>query len=74
MFFGGEGRILLEPWHFGLAALALLLAFGEEKRKWFGRAMLAPPPVYASALAAMLFCVEIFGVIDAAIPFIYFQF
>jgi D-alanyl-lipoteichoic acid acyltransferase DltB (MBOAT superfamily) len=74
MFLGGAGRVLLEPWHFGLAALALLLAFGEEKRKWFDRAMLAPPPVYASALAAMLFCLEIFGVIDAAIPFIYFQF
>ena len=29
---------------------------------------------YASALALMLFCLEIFGVIDAAIPFIYFQF
>jgi hypothetical protein len=31
-------------------------------------------PVYASALAVMLFSLEIFGVLDAAIPFIYFQF
>ena len=29
--------------------------------------------VYASALAVMLFCLEIFGLLDAAIPFIYFQ-
>ena len=29
---------------------------------------------YAAALAAMLFCLELFGVIDASIPFIYFQF
>ena len=34
----------------------------------------APMPVYAAALAAMLFCLVVFGVLDAAIPFIYFQF
>jgi hypothetical protein len=65
---------MTEPWHFGLAALALILAIGEEKWEWFERAIRAPMPVYASALAAMLFCLEIFGVLDAAIPFIYFQF
>ena len=74
MFDGSGGRTLLEPWHFGLAALALILAIGEEKREWFERAIRAPMPVYASALAAMLFCLEVFGVLDAAIPFIYFQF
>ena len=74
MFGGSGGRVLLEPWHFGLAALALILAVGEERREWFERAIRAPMPVYASALAAMLFCLEIFGVLDAAIPFIYFQF
>ena len=70
--FGSRGRILLEPWHFGLAALALILAIGEEK--WCERAIRTPMPVYASALAVMLFCLVIFGVLDAAIPFIYFQF
>ena len=74
MFGGSGGRILLEPWHFGLAALALILAIGEEKWEWFERAIRAPVPVYASALALMLFCLVIFGVLDAAIPFIYFQF
>ena len=74
MFGGSGGQMLLEPWHFGLAALALILAIGEEKGEWFERAIRAPLPVYASALAAMLFCLEIFGVLDAAIPFIYFQF
>jgi hypothetical protein len=58
----------------GLAALALMLAIGEEKREWFERAIRAPMPAYASALAVMLFCLVIFGVLDAAIPFIYFQF
>ena len=74
MFGSGGGRVLLEPWHFGLAALALILAIGEERWEWFERAIRAPMPVYAAALAAMLFCLEIFGVLDAAIPFIYFQF
>jgi alginate O-acetyltransferase complex protein AlgI len=74
MFGASGGRVLLEPWHFGLAALALILAVGEERWEWFERAIRAPMPVYASALAAMLFCLEIFGVLDAAIPFIYFQF
>jgi D-alanyl-lipoteichoic acid acyltransferase DltB (MBOAT superfamily) len=74
MFGGSGGRALLEPWHLGLAALALVLAVGEEKWEWFERAIRAPMPVYAAALALMLFCLEIFGVLDAAIPFIYFQF
>jgi alginate O-acetyltransferase complex protein AlgI len=74
MFGGRSGHPLLEPWHFGLAALALILSVGEERWEWFERAMRAPLPVYASALAVMLFCLEIFGVLDAAIPFIYFQF
>jgi alginate O-acetyltransferase complex protein AlgI len=74
MFAGRGGGNLLEPWHFGLAALALILALGEEYREWFERATRAPVAIYAAALAAMLFCLELFGVLDAAIPFIYFQF
>jgi hypothetical protein len=35
---------------------------------------LAPIPVYASAPAAMPFRPEISGLLDAAMPFIYFQF
>ena len=74
MFGGGGGPILLEPWHFGLAGLALFLSVGEENGEWFERAARARVPIYATALAAMLFCLELFGVMDAAIPFIYFQF
>jgi hypothetical protein len=55
-------------------ALALILAVGEEKWERFERAIPAHIPAYASALAVMGFCLEIFGVLDAAIPFIYFQF
>ncbi|MCX6627192.1 MAG: hypothetical protein NTW28_06140 [Candidatus Solibacter sp.] len=58
MFGGSGGRVRLEPWYFGLAALAWVLAVGEEKREWFERAIRAPMPIYASALAVMLFCLE----------------
>ncbi len=51
MFGGGRGNMLLEPWHFGLAALALVLSVGEERWEWFERAVQAPLPVYATALA-----------------------
>jgi hypothetical protein len=54
--------------------LALLLAVAEEKTAWFDRVAKAPAFVYASALALMLFSIELFGVIDVQIPFIYFQF
>jgi hypothetical protein len=71
---GGHGATLFEPWHLGLAALALVLAVLEEKLDWSDAIVKAPVWVYASTLAAMLLLVELFGVIDAAIPFVYFQF
>jgi len=74
MFGGARGRLLLAPWHIELILLALMLAVAEEKFDWFERLMKAPVLAYASALAAMFFCIEVFGVIDASIPFIYFQF
>jgi alginate O-acetyltransferase complex protein AlgI len=74
MFTGKLGRDLLMPWHVGLILLALLLAVAEEKREWFERVAKGPALVYASALALMFLCLDLFGVIDAQIPFIYFQF
>ena len=52
----------------------LVLAVLEEKLDWFERVLKAPMLAYASALALMFFCIEVFGVIDASIPFVYFQF
>jgi D-alanyl-lipoteichoic acid acyltransferase DltB (MBOAT superfamily) len=74
MFTGGPGRMLLEPWHLGLLLVSLLLAFAEEELECFERAMRAPALIYASVLAVVLFCLEIFSVIDLSIPFVYFQF
>ncbi|HEV2446577.1 MAG TPA: MBOAT family O-acyltransferase [Candidatus Sulfopaludibacter sp.] len=74
MFAGARGHLVLEPWHFELAGIALLLAILEEKKEWFESLAEAPAWAYACALALVLFCAEIFGVVDASIPFIYFQF
>jgi alginate O-acetyltransferase complex protein AlgI len=74
MFAGPHGKSLLLPWHIGLAAVALAIALAEERWEAVDRLMTAPGWAYAAALAAMLFCLELFGVIDASIPFIYFQF
>jgi D-alanyl-lipoteichoic acid acyltransferase DltB (MBOAT superfamily) len=74
MFGGGTGPMLLERWHFWLAGLALGIALIEEHADAFERVLKGPALAYATVLALMLFCLEIFGVIDASIPFIYFQF
>ena len=74
MFSHPGGHTLLQHWHVGLALVALALAVVEEKRDWFARIVEAPAWAYATALAAMFLCLEVFGVIDASIPFIYFQF
>jgi len=74
MFAGHPGRLLLEPWHLLLAAASLAIALAEEHLAWSDRLMRAPALAYALALALILFTVEIFGFVDASIPFIYFQF
>ena len=71
--FHGRGHFLLASWHVELMLIALLLAIAEEKFAWFERLLKAPVLAYASALALMFFCIEIFGVIDASIPFVYFR-
>lgn len=68
------GGHLLASWHIELMLIALVLAVLEEKFDWFERVLHAPVVAYASALALLFFCIEIFGVIDASIPFVYFQF
>ena len=66
--------MLLQPWHIELALLSLVLAVAEETGEWSERLIAGPALVYALAMALMLFGIEIFGAIDASIPFIYFQF
>lgn len=74
MFTGAPGTVLLNTWQFGLVAVALLLAIAEEKWEWFDRVSIGPAWAYAAGLTSMLLCLELFGVTDVSIPFVYFQF
>ena len=74
MFSGLHAHWLFTSWHGGLIITALVVALLEEKTDLFERLMTSPLLVRGAALGAMLFCLEIFGVIDAEIPFVYFQF
>ena len=68
------GHGLLQHWHFWLVGIALVVALLEERFEMVERIMKAPTLAYAAAMALLLFCLDLFGVIDQAIPFVYFQF
>ena len=74
MFGGRPGRWLLEPWHLYLVAVSLAVAILEERYQATDRLLKAPVWAYASALFVLFVCLEAFGVVDASIPFVYFQF
>jgi hypothetical protein len=65
---------LFTPWQAGLALLAALLAWAEERFHLEDRIVRAPALPYALVLAMMLLICEIFAVTDVEIPFVYFQF
>ncbi len=74
MFSRTRGVLLLQNYHFLLAGIALVMALVEEHLSLLERILRAPAWAHAVALALLLFCLEIFGVFDVAIPFVYFQF
>lgn len=74
MFTLAPGRLLLEPWHLAMVAVSLGVALLEEKRNSTARLVEGPIWAYAAALCGMFVCLEWFGVVDASIPFVYFQF
>ncbi|HXB68795.1 MAG TPA: MBOAT family protein [Candidatus Acidoferrales bacterium] len=74
MFGWQSGAFLLQKRHIAFLAVTLLLALAEEARGWVTRLGSAPAWAQAAALALVLACIEIFGVTDQSIPFVYFQF
>jgi D-alanyl-lipoteichoic acid acyltransferase DltB (MBOAT superfamily) len=74
MFAGSPGGSLLEAHHVLLAWVSVFLAIGEEGMQWFERASRAPLWGFSLAAGVMLFWVELFGVLEGTIPFVYFQF
>jgi alginate O-acetyltransferase complex protein AlgI len=69
-----DGAILWQWWQVALVGAALLLAILEEQLEWFERLETAPVLVYGFAMAVLLFSIELIGVSDVAVPFVYFQF
>jgi alginate O-acetyltransferase complex protein AlgI len=61
-------------WHFWLALGALTLALWEEKRGWFEAVAGGPAWRYSAVVFVLLACLELFGVTDLTMPFVYFQF
>jgi len=71
---GPQGSLLLNPWQWGLAAGALIVALFEERYDLEELLVKSSSVAYGSAIAAMLLVLEVFAVTDVEIPFVYFQF
>jgi alginate O-acetyltransferase complex protein AlgI len=74
MFAGGASHMLWYGWQLWLILSILVLTVLQEKLDWFERLITAPAWVYPTAVAFLLLSVELIGVTDVAVPFVYFQF
>ncbi len=74
MFTGHGGRSVLTPWHWRMAGLTLAIALAEEYGSVLTRLNVAPAWVRTAAVIVALLAIELFGITDQKIPFVYFQF
>ena len=74
IFSGGQSASLLNAWQWGLAGLSLAVALVEERWAVIERLSRGPAWCYVPAFALVGLVLELFGVFDQAIPFVYFQF
>ncbi len=75
MFTGAWNTDLLVPvWLLCFVGIALLIALAEERWEWMEHLPSGSAFAYATLLVVLLASVELFGVTDKAVPFIYFQF
>ncbi len=74
MFAGGRGPSLIARWQFWLIGISLAIAIVEEKLDWFEKLTRGPAWAYTAACACLLLCVELIGVTEIQVPFVYFQF
>jgi alginate O-acetyltransferase complex protein AlgI len=70
----GGARSLIPMWLLWLAGVALTAAVAEEKWEWIERLPRAPAWVYPTAMVLLLMAVELIGVTEKPVPFVYFQF
>jgi hypothetical protein len=71
---GIPGQCLIPTWLLWLVGIALVIALAEDHWEWIDRIPRAPGWVYAAVVIVLLFSVELLGITDRPIPFVYFQF
>ena len=74
MFAHVAGETLLPVWTFWLIGVSFVLALLEESRGWVEGVSRRASWSYVGAVVTLLFAIELFGVTEQSIPFIYFQF
>jgi len=55
-------------------AVSLVVVLLEERFEWMERLARGPAWAYVAAVVTLLFTVEMLGVTEKAVPFVYFQF
>jgi alginate O-acetyltransferase complex protein AlgI len=71
---GRQMQALLPRWLVYMTGAALLIAIIEEKFAWTERLSRGPAWAYAAFMIVLLLTVELIGVTEKALPFVYFQF
>ena len=74
MFSRPQGSSVMLHRHYAMIAITLLIALLEERWQVIDRIIEGPRWVQAAAFASIALTIELFGVIDQTIPFVYFQF
>ncbi len=75
MFRGsGPVEILAPPWLLAMTGVSLVIAIIEEKFEWTEKLSHGPAWAYAAFTILLLLTVELIGVTERALPFVYFQF
>jgi D-alanyl-lipoteichoic acid acyltransferase DltB (MBOAT superfamily) len=71
---GRQVESLLPRWLLYMTGVSLLMAVMEEKFQWTERLSRGPAWAYAAFMIVLLLTIELIGVTEKALPFVYFQF
>src|SRR5580700_2532763 len=71
---GKQMQALLPRWLVYMTGASLLIAVVEEKFEWTDRLSRGPAWAYAAFMIVLLLTIEMIGVTEKALPFVYFQF
>jgi alginate O-acetyltransferase complex protein AlgI len=70
----GMAGLLIPAWLLILVGIALSIALVEERFEWVDGLARGPAWAYVAAAVVLLLTVEMIGVTEKAVPFVYFQF